>query len=56
MCKMKLLVQSAVPLNVPGHLLLHVHLTSIYLIGDHIAKVLEVVHPGERVATQVHVS
>ena len=52
--KIELLVQVAVLVNVHGNLLLHVHLTAIYLVGDSCAQMLQTCHPRKRITTQNH--
>ena len=50
--KVELLVQVAVLVNVHGNLLLHVQLTTIYLVGDSCAQMLQTCHPRKRISTQ----
>jgi hypothetical protein len=53
--KVKFLVQTTISINIPANLLFHVKLTPIYLVGDSGSKMLQTVHPGKGVATQVHI-
>ena len=43
--KVELLVYAAVPVNIHGYFLAHISLTSINLVGDHIPKVKDPIHP-----------
>ena len=52
--KVKFLVQTTISINIPANLLFHVKLTPIYLVGDSGSKMLQTIHPGKRVASQVH--
>ena len=53
--KVELLVQTAVLSNVLPNLLLHVQLTTIYLVSDHGSQMFEGFYPWQWVTTKVHI-
>ena len=53
--KVELLVQTAVLGDVLPNLLLHVQLTTIYLVSDRGSQMFEGFYPWQWVTTQVHV-
>ena len=50
--KAELLIDGAVLVNIPILLLLHVNLTTIQFVTDHVPQVEQLVNPGQRIATK----
>ena len=53
-CTEELLVDAVSLVNVLCSLLGDVQLAAIHLVADHVAQVLQLVHPGQGVITEVH--
>ena len=49
--KVKLLIDAIVLVNILSPFLHDVHLTAVHLIADHVAHMLQLVHPGQGVPT-----
>ena len=54
MGKGELLKDAVIFVNVLGPFLQYIQLTTIYLVGDHVAYVLQLVHPGQGVPTEIY--